>query len=521
MVYVSSAILFVAWNLCVDASPPSQAPKRRELSRPFIANIEPWTQVTDQNALDLDQEEMEQQLSLSNELGFEAAFRIYTEGANSKSVAEVTLEEPLTRGIDKGTYISGYTSNGNTVVAKALEDSPSGTVVLSVQYETFDDQNNYVKCRVGASLDPMLTGCLVANGTITIDEKTEIGYSYNPRVNNVNKRTIQGLSLSAKKDMWQCSNCPYDYYKAYVEYYGFFDYANQIVEHAFVGDATDFNNFDSDFGLYDFDGRAQVIKKTTAYMIFWMTVVSTMEVSIDNCNSKCSKSDCNEDSAFEWDVAVAYYTGTLEGDNGMGSGKLLYALADKRCQNFKTCGENADSVQGTSYINNEIKSQFIIGLNTLKTGDCDGTVAPKEAIKKLMLIPLVQGTLRYAWKTEYQAYSEKSEAEGAIFAMSIIPLVHRCDPGAAKIIETNLVVGQKRTAVFADVKKAFEDTYECMGIDPALVGGLYDAATNSYFVGAGPMGGVPVTTSSAASWSISLTAGLAAASIVGSALFFL
>lgn len=101
--------------------------------------------------------------------------------------------------------------------------------------------------------------------------------------------------------------------------------------------------------------------------------------------------------------------------------------------------------------------------------------------------------------------------------MSVIPLVHRCDPGAAKIIETNLKVGQKRTAVFSNVKKAFEDTYECMGIDPALVGGLYDAATNSYFDGAEPMGGVPVTTSSAASWSLSLTAGLAG----GSALFFL
>merc|ERR1712194_957604 len=123
------------------------------------------------------------------------------------------------------------------------------------------------------------------------------------------------------------------------------------------------------------------------------------------------------------------------------------------------------------YVNNEIKSQFIIGLNTLKDGDCDGTVAPKEAIKKLMLIPLVQGTLRYAWKTEYQAYSEKSEAEGAIFAMSIIPLAHRCDHVAAEIIETNLMVGQKRTASFADVKKAFEDTYECMGIDSASVGG--------------------------------------------------
>lgn len=496
------AVFLVAVNLCAGAPSSlendSSSNSRRKLSREFIAGYEPKSRVTDHNALDLDQEAIEQQLSLSNPEGYEAAFRIYTEGAHSKSVAEVELEGPLSEPVERGTLIMGFTSNGNQVAAQALEDTPSGAESLSVQYQISDSQKNYVWCRVGASVTPVTRGCLAANGTLTIDERIEIGYTYDPLVNNVNKRTIQGLSLTAKKTMWQCeTSCPFDYYKAFVEYYGYFDYGNQIVMAAFDGRETEFNNFNSDFGIYGYGGREQIIKKATTYLIIWMTVVSAMENALEDCTSKCTLDNCNEDQALSWDQAVAFYTGMLEGDNGSGNGKLLYALADKRCANFKTCGENADESMGTSYVNLQILDYFKIGLGKLTNGDCEAALPYKDAIKELMLIPLIQGTLRYAWKTEYQAYSQKSEAEGAIFAMAVVPLVHRCDATAAKTIETNMVVGQQRTAKFAEVKAAFESTYECLGIkEPWLVGGLYDSATNSYYEGADPLGSPDVVSGS-------------------------
>merc|ERR1711935_704993 len=95
-------------------------------------------------------------------------------------------------------------------------------------------------------------------------------------------------------------------------------------------------------------------------------------------------------------------------------------------------------------------------------------------IENLMLVPLIQGTLRYAWKTDNEAYSEKAESEGTIFALACLPAVAACDAAAAKVIADNLTVGQRGTANFAAVKGAFESTYECMGVDPASAG----AATN-------------------------------------------
>merc|ERR1711884_918080 len=97
--------------------------------------------------------------------------------------------------------------------------------------------------------------------------------------------------------------------------------------------------------------------------------------------------------------------------------------------------------------------------------------------------------LRYAYKTDTEPFSEKAEAEGTIFALGVVPAVAHCDPDAADLIARNMVAGQQNTADFGKVKAAFESTYDCLGIDGAMVGGLYDAATGSYFEGAEPMAG--------------------------------
>merc|ERR1711933_545773 len=145
------------------------------------------------------------------------------------------------------------------------------------------------------------------------------------------------------------------------------------------------------------------------------------------------------------------------------------------------------------------------GQAKLTKGECASAREQSDEIQKLMLIPLIQGTLRYAYKTNFEAYSEK--AEGVVFALSVVPAIADCDPEAAQIIASNLPAGQQGTADFAAVKKAFESTYKCLGIDGAMVGGLYDAATGSYFEGAEPAG---PTGSSASSISMALSAGVAA-----------
>jgi hypothetical protein len=237
------------------------------------------------------------------------------------------------------------------------------------------------------------------------------------------------------------------------------------------------------------NSNIEIIKKGTSYMVIWMYVIREMEDALDDCKEACTIENCNDDPVHAWDEGVAFYTGSLEGSDGSGSGKLAYALADKRCANFKTCGDLGDETTGGSHVNIEIFKQFNIGQSKLMQGQCASAREQKEAIETLMLVPLIQGSLRYAWKSENEAYSEKTEAEGAIFSAAVLPAVYACDKTAAQIIADQVQVGNQGTVNFPAVKSAFESTYACMGVNPDHVGGLYDVASAGYVQGAGPMGG--------------------------------
>jgi len=337
-----------------------------------------------------------------------------------------------------------------------------------------------------------LVGCFASSGTLTIDGET-VNYTYDPRTQNVNKRTIRKLSTTAEEKMYRCENCPYKTFKKYREYFGFFDYADKWIEAAFDGSGTKMGRGNANFARYGFKGRAEAIKKATAYMSIWMYVIREMEEALDGCKEDCQKVGCNDETAKAWDEAVAFYTGSLEGPNGLGTGKLLHALADSRCINFKTCGTLADSTKGTSHVNQEIFRYFTLGQRMLGQARCTEAREYKEKIETMMTVPLIQGTLRYAYITSTDKNAgEKAEAEGATFASAVLPIVHACDEDAAANIYKNMKTGQSNGANFAIVKNSFEQVYKCMGIRGEDVGGLWNEATGSYFQGAEPMsdGGV-------------------------------
>merc|ERR1719424_2813214 len=109
-----------------------------------------------------------------------------------------------------------------------------------------------------------------------------------------------------------------------------------------------------------------------------------------------------------------------------------------------------------------------------------------------MTVPLVQGTLRYAWKVGQTGgvdnkptdQTAKNAAEGSTFAAAALPLVHACDAAAAKTVSDHMKFGvavyDKTTGAFtsgtkpdtAAVLAALEKTYTCLGITCAQVGGL-------------------------------------------------
>ena len=141
----------------------------------------------------------------------------------------------------------------------------------------------------------------------------------------------------------------YKHPKMFFEYYGDYTYADIFTQAALDGNNT---NFSSGRGNADF---SQITDKSilkaaaitaAAHLNTWMYVVREYEDAIDDCVSCTDTSrGCNEfsaDSAINaWDEGVAFSVGSLEGTEGNSRegnyGTLLYALAERRCIDFKTC----------------------------------------------------------------------------------------------------------------------------------------------------------------------------------------
>jgi len=239
-------------------------------------------------------------------------------------------------------------------------------------------------------------------------------------------------------------------------------------------------------------------------MHVWMYAIREFEDAIDDCTT-CT-ANCNEFSTNDagpvhaWDEGVAFYAGSQEGrlPGGNSAGAMVYRLAEKRCGNFGTC----TGAGGMSQVNSELFKAgglFPKGRDLLHAGSCSGVRAVVDKIVSIMTVPLVQGTLRYAWKVgqtggvdnKASDQSAKNAAEGSTFAAAVLPLVHACDAASAKVVSDHMKFG---TVVYDDtltadskyvsgtkpdtaaVKAALERTYSCLGITCAHVGGLLNKA---------------------------------------------
>lgn len=483
-------------------------------SYPMIAGYEPGSSVTDHNAMDLDQKAFEAQLGLATADSFTQAKAIYNGGGHSKSYAIIELTNGVSSELQKDSSLTGESVSIGNIKGKVYSSAPVGSTTVKFKYNPSEDnQEEHVKCKVGELPveDQVHEGCLKPTGTITVDSTGDTyNYSYSVETDNNNGRSIAGFSTSAESKMLTCTNCPYAEFKKFYDYYGQADYAHAWVTAALEGSRTNFSNGNADFSKYGFTGRTEAAKKGSAYMNVYMYVLREFEDAIDDCQRGCL--DCNFGSVHAWDEGVAFYTGSLEGVTGAGSGKLLHALADKRCQNYKTCGIKGDELEGQSYINYQLFQQFLIGQQYLVTGTCDALRPVVDEIADLMSVPLVQGTLRYAYKVDKLKGAEKEKAEGAVFAAAVLPRVAACSEDDAKIVYDNMKVDASSTD-HAAVKSAFERNYDCMGINGKLVGGLWNGALGSYYEEAAPK--KDKSTSNVNGLAIGLGVGFGAVGLVG------
>jgi hypothetical protein len=230
-------------------------------------------------------------------------------------------------------------------------------------------------------------------------------------------------------------------------------------------------------------------------MNVWMYVIREMEDAIDDCSAKCATDACNDDQVHAWDEAVAFYTGGTPKISGDG-GYLLYTLGQKRCENYGTCITTGPEV-GMAAVNSAIYKEFRMGKQDLLVGNCEAVRKNVKRITELMAVPLIQGTIRYAYIMDKQNdIREKSEAEGASFAAAVLPLLHACSAEDAGIVYNNMRVGNGGSASFKVVKSAFERNYGCLGVTCADVGGLIDTVSGGYLQEAEPCDYHSTTTAS-------------------------
>merc|ERR1719428_391650 len=202
-------------------------------------------------------------------------------------------------------------------------------------------------CKEGGLDTKDVSGFTVGGGAITIGG-VDIGV---PTAVSNKYRTLAGFSTAAEKKM-----TGQEYFDIYKAYFGVGDYA-----HVRVMAALDKTGICS---ACDDAARVQIAKKTSAYMNVWMYVIREFEDAIADCQVWCI--DCNDDPVHAWDEGVAFYTGSLEGTDGSGSGKMIHALADKRCKNYATC----TAANGGSYVNEALFSLFTKGKVALQQGNC-------------------------------------------------------------------------------------------------------------------------------------------------------
>jgi len=461
----------------------------RKLSLEEIVGYTPSTTVTDHNAIDLDVSNIIGLLEEGTPDGFEAALRIYNEGAHSGSIAKLTLTEPLGAVLSVDDLVLGFTEDGLVEVrARSVANYPKDTTQILVRYEVTSEQASYSKCVVGANLNPILDGCFGSSGPLVVDGFDEpLSYSYDQITDNTIERSIAKFSREAEISLGLCAkHCPKADYEKFRDYYGDGDYADQWVQAASTAGKTTFLNGDADFSDLDLEGRYVSIVKATQTMALWMWVLRSMETALDGCEDP----ETQLWSIHYWDQAVAYYSGSLEGPSGQGEGVLSFDLADIRCLDFKTCGPNGDSTVGTSYVNLQIIPHFQQGGRDLKNGDCDGARSRKQRIIELMTVPLIQATLRYAYLRSLVPTVGRYIGESATLAASVLPIIHACEgngPQDAEIIYNNLNTGSTMVD-FGQVKAAFERNYGCLNIVCEEVGGYWDPAENNYRDGAQPCG---------------------------------
>jgi hypothetical protein len=295
-----------------------------------------------------------------------------------------------------------------------------------------------------------------------------------------------------------------DSYNEYSKYYGKDDWVDIWGSKAIKKTRTNYKRGNANFGdafpnVVGGDGGCvgfeEVLKKGLSYTAQVAESLQLGQQARDEAEGGCQyKRDGCESAIAAWDGAAAVYVGSLEGadgnnDPGGSYGKAPYALADKRCRNYRNCGPGLDEFTKdvTSNINTKILSLFSAGSLAAWEGDYNQLDKIIRLISNKAAVPLIQGTFRYYWRLSDEegvdtfSVLDKEVGEGGAFIFGVLPKLWACSSRGVKKAEAQSKIGGGIAGIsavnFQDIKLAFECNYRCLGITCAEVGELYDSDT--------------------------------------------
>ena len=211
------------------------------------------------------------------------AMQVYKQGGHSGNFAKMTLTNLTSAETFKaGTKVIGHTETGSVVEGNLQHDvswlATDTTAVVNVTYKVSNVQASYVSCQVGGLYifgeanragcksciavvgcfrdsqlcNFVLISCFFISGFADKSgSKVQISkggstyanftYTYDQRIDNMNSRTLQGMSKTAET-RFLVANQYFDEYKQFIEYYGDYDYADKFILAADTETDTDFTN---------------------------------------------------------------------------------------------------------------------------------------------------------------------------------------------------------------------------------------------------------------------------------------
>jgi hypothetical protein len=412
-----------------------------------------------------------------NEDTLNKAYRVYAKGGHSTVVASVELLQDLPFAIAKGTTITGTSTGGQDVTGVTLEDYDGGARAMEILYAQDHD------CFVGGLDTPVTEGCFVGEGTLFAENGAQpLPYFYSIYANNAATVTLQTISRQEESEFTLANGAvdtgSFAEFQKFEDFYGTPTYADDILEASFKGSKHNFDTYTYDFQGWSVKDRAWMAEKGPDYLNVVMHMVGQLEKARNTCfEGGCGSADpegsCQLESLLHLDQAVAFYTGTSHPSHPE-QGQMLYALADQMCVKFKTCGWSADTTVGTSRVNLLSFGKFNEAQTKIRAGQCAEADLDMRIIAKMIFVPLWQGLLDAAYHGKRR--------EGTVFSTATLPLLAHCTGHAHKLV--NFLLPDATTKIhFNTLLTMMQDHYHCTMLDCNNIGGLWNAATQTYVFG--------------------------------------